>query len=464
MSNNCQIPTPIQYVKTMLDYAGYQKGLYGKKILENSCGEGNVLCEIARRYVKDAMNLGYSKTRIVAGLERDIEAYETDKEKIEICMERLNAVLREYDIEGVRWNIHNSDYLKARTKKYSYVIGNPPYITYHDMSEKQRKWLKKKFKSCKRGRFDYCYAFIEKSLNSLATNGILVYLVPYSIIKNKFASDLRKIMIRYVTEIYDYSGIKIFPEAITSSIIIKCNNQTNGKEIQFFPAKNSKMQKYDRNKLDDKWSFEKVEKKERHFDDYFEICNSVATLLNEAFLLKKYEETDDYIIAEGFPIEKELVYPAISTKSVNKKYLIIFPYSYKGGRIIHYDVEEFERKFPGATNYLKNYYDKLSKRKKDQKAQWFEYGRSQALNKVFGRKLVMPMVITNSVNINYGGKNEIPYAGYFIRCRRGSGLQLKDAKKILESPHFYDYVQKHGTPTTPSSYRISVDDIKKYKF
>lgn len=109
------------------------------------------------------MNLGYSTTRIVAGLERDIEAYETDKEKIEICMERLNAVLREYDIVGVRWNIHNSDYLKARTKKYSYVIGNPPYITYHDMSEKQRKWLKKKFKSCKRGRFDYCYAFIEKA-------------------------------------------------------------------------------------------------------------------------------------------------------------------------------------------------------------------------------------------------------------------------------------------------------------
>lgn len=31
MSNNCQIPTPIQYGKTMLDYAGYQKGLYGKK-------------------------------------------------------------------------------------------------------------------------------------------------------------------------------------------------------------------------------------------------------------------------------------------------------------------------------------------------------------------------------------------------------------------------------------------------
>ena len=69
--------------------------------------------------------------------ERDIEAYETDKEKIEICKERLNAVLREYDIDGVRWNIHNRDYLKAQMKKYSYVIGNPPYITITNKIQKE---------------------------------------------------------------------------------------------------------------------------------------------------------------------------------------------------------------------------------------------------------------------------------------------------------------------------------------
>lgn len=65
MSNNCQIPTPIQYVKTMLDYAGYQKGLYGKKILENSCGEGNVLCEIAREHHwKDRSGTIYGSSRL----------------------------------------------------------------------------------------------------------------------------------------------------------------------------------------------------------------------------------------------------------------------------------------------------------------------------------------------------------------------------------------------------------------
>lgn len=70
--------------------------------------------------------------------ERDIEAYETDKEKIEICKERLNAVLGEYDIDGVRWNIHNRDYLKAQMKKYSYVIGNPPYITITNKIQKEK--------------------------------------------------------------------------------------------------------------------------------------------------------------------------------------------------------------------------------------------------------------------------------------------------------------------------------------
>lgn len=471
MPNNCQIPTPIEYAKTMLDYAGYKSGLYGKRVLENSCGEGNILCEIARRYIEDAIASGYSKTAIAAGLERDIEAYEIDKRKVDICIENLKGILKEYDIDEVRWNIHDTDYLKSRIKKYSYIIGNPPYITYHDMEENQRKYLKKKYVSCKRGRFDYCYAFIEKSLKSLEREGILVYLVPYSVIKNKFGSELRKIILPYVSEIYDYSGIKIFPEAITSSIIMKCKNQDNGEDIRCLSVKESVNQKYNRNALDDKWSFEEEEEKERCFGDYFEVYNSVATLLNEAFLLEDYEESEHYILSKGCKIEKEITYPAISTKSINKskkseknKLLIIFPYSYKNGIMRHFDEEEFQRKFPGASMYLKGYRDKLDKRKKDQNAEWFEYGRSQALNRVFGRKLVMPMVITNSVNIHYGERKAIPYAGYFIKCRRGSDLQLKDAKRILESREFFDYVVRRGTPTTTTSYRISVNDIKEYRF
>lgn len=466
MPNNCQIPTPIEYAKIMLDYAGYQSNLYGKRILENSCGEGNILCEVVRRYIEDAIAYGYSQTKIAAGLEKDIEAYEIDKRKMNICINNLNNILKKYNINEVKWNIHSSDYLKSNVKKYCYIIGNPPYITYHDMDECQRTYLNRKYKSCKKGRFDYCYAFIEKSLNSLERDGTLVYLVPYSIIKNKFGSELRKIILPYVSEIFDYRGIKIFSKAIISSIIIICKNQDNGDNIQYQFVKQNIKYRYNRNALDDKWLFEEVVKKEKRFGDYFEVCNSVATLLNEAFLLEDYEESEYHILSKGYKIEKEITYPAISSKSVNKKkkVLIIFPYDYKNGRIKHFDVKEFEKKFPGTSMYLKHYQDKLDKRKKDINAKWFEYGRSQALNRVFGRKLIIPMVITNSVKTHLGNRKVIPYAGYFIKCRRGSELRLKDAKRILESEDFFNYVTRHGTPTTTSSYRISVNDIKEYKF
>lgn len=471
MSNNCQIPTPIEYVNSMLDFAGYKSELYGKSVLENSCGEGNILCEIVKRYIEDARLAGYSKNEITAGLERDIEAYEIDDKKVNICIKNLNGILEKYDMDSVMWNIHSCDYLKSRAKKYCYIIGNPPYITYHDLDEEQRSYLSNEYESCKKGRFDYCYAFIEKSLESLNQNGTLVYLVPYSIIKNKFGAQLRDIMKPYISEIHDYSGIKIFPEAITSSIILIFKKKKNGDGVQYYSVKEDVKKVYNRNALNDKWLFDKETNRNRRFGDYFDVCNSVATLLNEAFILENYEENENYFFVGNNRIEKEIVYPAISTKSINKslrneckKLFIIFPYKNRNGGIEHIEEGEFEKEFPGAAMYLKTYRIKLDNRKKDKNAKWYEYGRSQALTRVFGEKLIMPMVITNNVILHYGAKQAIPYAGYFIKCRKGSNMLLSDAKHILESKEFFEYVKKNGTPTTTTSYRISVNDIKEYKF
>ena len=50
---NCKVFTPINVVKKMLDILGYKENLYGKKILENSCGDGSFLVEIITRYIED---------------------------------------------------------------------------------------------------------------------------------------------------------------------------------------------------------------------------------------------------------------------------------------------------------------------------------------------------------------------------------------------------------------------------
>ena len=150
MASNCQIPTPKTYVIQMLDYIGYTDKLFGKKVLENSCGEGNILLEIVRRYVESAKKENRAPYEIKEGLKKDIIAYEVDEKCIILCKKRLNEVIQKYGINEVEWNIQNKDFLKEKIEhKFDYIIGNPPYITYHDMKEDQKELLKKNFKTCK---------------------------------------------------------------------------------------------------------------------------------------------------------------------------------------------------------------------------------------------------------------------------------------------------------------------------
>lgn len=471
MASNCQVPTPKKYVIQMLNFIKYKENVFEKRVLENSCGEGNILLEIVKRYIQDARKQGKSDKEIVEGIENNIVAYEIDTDKVKVCIERLNALAGEFELQNITWNIHREDFLKNSKEKYDYIIGNPPYITYHDLDEKEREYLRGNFISCKEGRFDYSYAFIEASINALNKNGKLVYLLPYSIIKNKFANTLRTYISPYITAIYDYTGIKVFPDAITSSVILVMQNRNSKGTVQYQLMKNKQKRKILRTKLSGKWNFAAEDRTDgKRFGDYFEVCNSVATLYNTAYLVEDYKEKENYYLVNGRAIEKQVVYPAISMKSFNKdknknsKTLILFPYSVHKGQVEHFSPNEFETTYPMAAKYLKSYKNKLKQRKSDKKALWFEYGRSQAISKVFGRKLIIPMVITNHVSACYAPADAIPYAGYFIKCMENSEMTLEQAKEILESEKFYQYVKRCGTPTTPTSYRISVDDIKEYRF
>jgi tRNA1(Val) A37 N6-methylase TrmN6 len=469
MSRNCQISTPVEYVNKMLDYMNYSTNLYGKSILENSCGNGNILLGVVKRYIESAKKEGYSNKDIIVGLENDITAYDIDNRCVAKCIERLNNLALQYEIFEVNWNVQKKDYLFCERKKYSYIIGNPPYITYHDLNLKQREKIRNKYVSCKKGRFDYCYAFIEASISDLETDGKIVYLVPYSIFRNKYASELRNILKRNLKSIYDYCGYKIFLGVVTSSAIIVYEDSYS-KEINYYNIKHNTYKAIEKALLGDKWIFGEKRTKQRRFGDYFKISNSVATLHNKAFVIKMYEEDQTFIYVNGKPIEHELVYEAVSVKSIKynknieKKDRIIFPYKINGDKSESFTEEEFRKRFPFAYNYLKNHKKKLDERKVDKSVNWFEYGRRQSINDILGEKVIIPMVFTNRVNAYIVNGNTIPYAGYFIKKCTYSSMELSMAKSILESSEFYNYVKEYGTPTTTTSYRISVKDICDYTF
>ncbi|WP_423214619.1 Eco57I restriction-modification methylase domain-containing protein [Streptococcus equinus] len=467
MSMNYQIPTPSKYVKQLLDSAGYKKKLFGKKVLENSCGEGNVLYEIVDRYIKDSLTRNFELSDIKNGLQRDIVAYEIDFEKIAICKNRLDNLCLEYGIFNVNWSINQIDYLLSNTETFDFIVGNPPYITYHHMTEVQRENLRNKFESCKKGRFDYCYAFIEKSLKSLTSGGVLAYLIPYGVLRNQYATNIRSQILPGLIDLYDYEGISVFEDVISSSVVIVCINNDVEKSFKYHKKINNTSRIIAKNTLGDKWFFERELEGKKRFGDYFEVKNSIATLCNKAYIISGYTYDNDYVYVGEDKIEKSLVYRAVSAKNkrnLNNTEGIIFPYQVKKYKYNNFPSETyFQETYPYAYTYLKKFYSLLEKRKSSESVKWFEYGRTQALNQIFGKKLIMSQIVTQKVNLYMCEDMDIPYAGYFIKSKDDTH-SLEEAKSILESVRFFEYVKSHGTPTTSVSYRISVKEILDYTY
>lgn len=123
------------------------------------------------------------------------------------------------------------------------------------------------------------------------------------------------------------------------------------------------------------------------FGEYFEVTNSVATLLNEAFVLKEYDYQEPYYIVGKYRIEKELVKDAASTKSLNKKSgkkdKIIFPYRMETGEATGYTEEEFKRYFPYAMSYMRQFKKRLKERKADKMRSGFN---TDAVRQLVGYK------------------------------------------------------------------------------
>lgn len=472
VNRKCQVFTPSEYANQLLDHIGYFGDVVGKKVSENSCGDGNILIEIIKRYISGALHEGYSSDVIKSGLETDIWAAEIDKAHIRTCIERLDNISLQYGIADVKWNIVENDFLKLEiTEMFDFVIGNPPYITYSDLAPLNRKYIKETFTTCQAGKFDYCYAFIEASLKSLKHNGKLAYLIPSNIFKNQFASNLRDYMCPYLTDIYDYTTQKLFSKRLTSSAIIICDKLQNENCIRYHNVNMKKLIYIKKKHLNNKWIFCRQEDapttKMVKFGDFFHTATSIATLYNEAFIISDYIEDENFLMIGDLKIEKGAVKKAVSPRSINykKDEYVIFPYYYDNTGLRKYSTELFEKCFPHTTVYLHQFLDRLEKRVSDKGIKWFEYGRSQALQHLNQKKLLISTLVTGKMKVNFIDNTIIPTSGlYIVKKIDNYDYSLEKAEQILRSPDFLDYVRKIGIISNGFSFRISPKDVNNYTF
>lgn len=470
VNKKCQVPTPIEIVRLMLDQIGYDTDLFGKKVLENSCGEGHFLVEIVDRYIQDAVSNGLSADQIRFGLQRDITGFELDKRLRRICIQNLNEKASEYNIVDINWNIKGKDALKkSKRNHYQYVIGNPPYLAYTEISTKDRLYLRQNFRTCQKGKPDYYYAFIESSIKSLANNGKMIYLIPGNFMKNIHSENLRKLILPTICKITNFSHRKLFSGRMTSSVIILCRKDIHSSVVEY----EDKCYKYSvsmpKSEMYGKWVFH--EKNDKHtnitFSDCFHASAPVATQLNRAFILKNYliDQMNPNLLRCGNNIiETAAVRAAAGPKAFhsNENEKIIFPYIFQNGQLVRYDEEEYQKLFPRTYSYLRQFKKDLEQRDADKQAKWFEYGRSQLLTHLQQPKLMLSVFITQKPHIYILPENTVPYAGICVYSK--SEYNINIAKKVLESEMFLNYAKNIGICTNGTSYRISSTDINKFQF
>ena len=467
MAENCKVYTPREYVDEVLNAIEYSDNLFGKSVLENSCGIGDILCTIVERYIATSINAGMDHDDIKNGLERDICGTEIELDSVNECKRNLSRISERYDIFGVNWQIIHCDYLKYNMgRSFDYVIGNPPYIVYRDINKSDQEYIRNHFNTCKKWMFDYYYAFIEKSVMDLSADGKMAYIVPYSFYKNEGASLARELIKPYVTHIFDYTHSKKFPGVITSSTLLvlqKCLSET----LRYHDVNSGVIRTIPKESLLSKWTFNDTPYNEGEFvfGDYYSVHNTVATLYNKAFVLNEFEKIDGYYRVGKKQIEDGIVKPAISRKKGKQalNVAIIFPYYFQGGKLMHYTELELKSLYPYAYDYLSQFKDKLENKTRDGKTEWFEYGKSQALTTVFSEKIVFPSIETKKITVTIVDKEMIPLAGFFVTAK-SKRHTLEEAKRILESPAFYTYLCYCGVFTTGHSRRISVKDVLSYRF
>ena len=295
--------------------------------------------------------------------------------------------------------------------------------------------------------------------------------MPFSIFRNQYADSLRKYILDGIEEIIDLTGIKVFQGITCSVTYFIYKKGTTEDSIHYVKEKDGIDKLIQRDRLAEdgkKWIFHATKSDCQTFGDYFCIHNSIATLYNKAFLFTANQEKDGKLIGEQECIEKAICYPVISTKlkkteikeqklaekekrAVQKNY-IIFPYKRKNYAIEKYEEEEFRQTYPKAYVHLQKYRDALDKRKKDEHAKWFEYGRSQALKELWSEKLILPMVITqkakvyradaetiellfedSGVGVPEPEREKIFHAFYTTKEDDGIGLGLNIVKDIVSS-------------------------------
>jgi len=456
--------TPEFIINYILNALNIEKN---SQIFDPSCGCGSFLLS-AIKILKDKFN--YKIKDIIKNniFGSDILQYNINRAKIVFCLLALiyNEIIEEEDFnliccDSLRQNWFNC-FERNQNGLFDFIVGNPPYVKFQDLTEEYRKFLLDNFVSISNGTYNLYFAFFELGYRLLKCDGKLGYITPNNYFTSLSGESLRQYFHhnKCISHIIDFKDKKVFDAQTYTSITLinKKNNDvilydrikgniTPEKflvNLSFSPncLKSLNNKKWRLLKQDEEVNIKNIENIGTPIKNLFDINVGIATLNDELYFIDSNNSDILYYYKEldgiQFKIEKELTTTIFKisdfkeqSEILKNKRKIIFPYEIIDKKAKPIDEELMKLKFQECYkyfNYVKNILIKRNNNKSEIKP-FYAYGRTQGLTKK-GIKIVTPTFSQTPRFMIINDSDSLFCNGYGIFFKNSSNAQLFDDESL----------------------------------
>jgi adenine-specific DNA-methyltransferase len=458
VKNLGQIYTPLHIVNDMLDFIDYNgETILQKHIIDNSCGNGAFLSAVADRYIKEYKN----KHGRLDGVKREIETYihgiEIDPKEYQACLDNLDGEMTWQGITNIKWDIVNGDTLQttAFDGKMDFVVANPPYVRVHNLGGHFE--TVREYKLAQDGMTDLFLVFYEIGFNMLNQNGKLCYITPNSFYSSVAGQSFRNYILqtKSLFRVCDLGHYQPF-KATTYTTICVFHNNKQYESIEY--------EKYNN-------QGERVFQESLNLHEAFNNGKMILAKQREQAILKNIQNYtpkdktavqvknafatlgDDYFIQNNFNFESKYIIDCLKASTGEWK-KCIFPYDKD------IKAERFEAFEKPLQEYFLSNKDNLQKRSLDKGAEWFAFGRSQAINDIYKDKIAVNTTIKDikSIKLNNVKNGQGVYSGLYILTEE----PFAKIKEYIENDEFIEYIKTIGKCKSGGYYTFSSNDLYRY--
>ena len=457
------------------------------RVVDPACGCGALLVAALRRLYE--VNEGrVPASQLIATQVFGADIDEDGVRRVEILLSVVALELGD-DAPTLSFHIRHFDSLDPENwtgdmadHSFDVVIGNPPYVRYHELDEETRAELPKQWSVLGHGNYNLYFAFFELAGHLRAPGGAVAYITPSAYFRAASAAPLREWMTDtgFPTKVVDFGYAQVFSDAMTYTAITLSDGA--GGKLSYFECPSveglAKAGRAGGSKFSHKalgaapWplvgkrhreAVGKLSAAGRPLLEVAEVRYGLATLRDKLYLLGGTTSAGRYtkeLDGETFAIEPSATRPVVrvsdapSQDALDKaRTRIIFPYKVRDGRVVVWSDDEL-LDHPGAHEYLKAIAGELAQRDRGRKtyAAWFAYGRSQGLTAKNAPRLLTPLYAARPRFLTDTKPNRLFLNGCAITPKPASGVSLELLAAVLNSGVLHYFIEQTSSPITGGFY------------